>query len=108
MNTQNQNQISVEEKQKLVSFLYEYAKGELEGEERKIIDQLECEWDTEDNIPECTVLVERQEGDPKILPNGSFDWKTLEDITDYGRVIIKYIAQWKGTLILFKLFPDLE
>ena len=108
MSTQNKSQISEQEKEKLVSFLYEYAKAELEGEERKILDDLECEWDKEDDIPECAVLVERQDDDPKMLSNGSHDWKTIDDISDYGKIIIKYIAQWEGTLILFKLFPDLE
>ena len=101
-------QISEQEKEKLISFLYEYAKGELEGEKRKILDDLKCEWDEEDNIPICTVLVERQEDDPEMGKDGTHNWKTVEDYIDEGKVIIRYIAQWEGTLMLFKLFPDLE
>jgi len=106
MNTQEKTQIPQEEKEKLISFLQEYARSELEGEERKILDSLECEWSEEDNVPECDVLVEKQDGDPEILEDGTHDWKTIEDTSEYGRIIIRYIGEWKGTLILFRLYPE--
>ena len=101
---ENLNQISEQEKEKLIGRLKEYAKAELKVEERKILDYLECGWDEEDGVPECSVLTEKQEGDPEMEKDGSHDWKTIEDYIDEGKIIIRYIADWKGTLILFKLY----
>ena len=99
MNTQEEERID------LLNALLDYAEAEIEAEEREIIDDLECDWNDEEDIAECVVLVKRQRGDPRILPDGTRDWVTYEDFIDEGKVVITYVAHPEGTEIIFKLYP---
>jgi len=99
-----EKRIDEEEKIALVNILQDYAEAELEVEDREIIEELECDWNDEENVAECVTLVERQKGDPKILSDGSRDWTTVEDVIDEGTVRIRYIADPRGTQIIFRLY----
>lgn len=103
MNAQEKSEYE-EEKIALIDILQDYAEAELEAEDRKIIDDLECDWNDQENVAECVVLTERKSGDPKILPDGTRDWATYEDVIDEGTVRIRYIADPSGTQIIFRLY----
>jgi len=102
--TNAQEKIDEEEKIALVNILQDYAEAQIEIENREVIEELECDWNDEENVAECVTLVERQKDDPKILPDGSRDWTTVEDVIDEGTVRIRYIAGPRGTQIIFRLY----
>ena len=95
MNIQN---FSNEQIEKLKFFLLDYLQGLLEGEGRRRKGNIECGFD-EDEVY-CVTLTERMPSDPRILKGGQVhDWKSEEDYTDHGRIIIMYVADWEGTLV---------
>ena len=101
MVAQNQTQIN-----ELISFLHDYTEGWLEGDDRKLLpgEQIECGFDEDLNEVYCVALTERKEDDPKLLQNGQYhDWRSYDDMTDYGPVVVREIADWKGTLISVSL-----
>ena len=100
--------MSIQEKEEeridLINALQDYAEAEIVAEEREVLDEMECDWNDEEDVAECVVLTKRKTGDPKILSDGTRDWKTYEDVIDEGKVVITYVADPSGTQIIFKLY----
>ena len=91
-NSQTQKQIE--------SFLSDYLDGLIKGENRKQKGNIECGIDEEQEEIYCAALTERKEDDPKLLQNGGYhDWKSDEDYSDFGTIVIMYVADWEGTLV---------
>ena len=106
------NQISVKD---VLDFLRDYLETEIENEGRKIIEPIQCDYDKENDEAYCTVVTERKQKrdwleaeDPEILPDGTRDWRSIDDSTEYGTVTIRYVAHPKGTEINVSLTPRLH
>jgi len=94
-----ETQIPESELNKLLVFLKDYTKGYLEGDNRKPLSRIDCGIDDNSEELFCVVLTEKKEGDPQMGKDGNRDWNTYEDVTDFGRVLIREVADWKGTII---------
>ena len=99
----------------ILDFLREYLETEIENEGRKVIEPIQCDYDEEHDEAFCTVVTERKQkkdwleaDDPVILPDGTRDWRSIDDSTEYGTVTIRYIANPKGTEINVSLTSRLH
>jgi len=85
------------------SFLKNYTEGWLEGDNRKAIKPIECQYDKDEQEVYCVSLTERRDDDPQLTDGSYHEWNTYTDQTEYGNLTIKEIADWEGTIILIEL-----
>jgi len=110
-----EQQVQVPTIKDVLNFLHKYLEEEVENEERKIIEPIQCDYDEKNDEAYCVTVTERKQKkdwleieDPQIMPDGTRDWRTTYDTSDYGQIKIRYVAHPKGTEINVSLTPRFD